>query len=63
MFGEETLIITDYKHGKGVPVSAPVSAKENPQMMLYALGALNIYQPFFGRVPHRAHDSCGAGDK
>ncbi|MBR0288983.1 MAG: DUF2800 domain-containing protein [Selenomonadaceae bacterium] len=44
MFGEDTLIITDYKHGKGVPVSA----KENPQMMLYALGALKLYQPIFG---------------
>ena len=44
MFGENTLIITDYKHGKGVPVSS----KENPQMMLYALGALKLYQPIFG---------------
>ena len=44
MFGGETLIITDYKHGKGVPVSA----EENPQMMLYSLGALKLYQPIFG---------------
>ena len=44
MFGEDTLIITDYKHGKGVPVSA----MENPQMMLYALGALKLYRPIFG---------------
>lgn len=44
MFGTDTLIITDYKHGKGVSVSA----KENPQMMLYALGALKLYQPIFG---------------
>lgn len=44
MFGGNTLIITDYKHGKGVPVSA----KENPQLMLYALGALELYQPIFG---------------
>lgn len=44
MFGGDTLIITDYKHGKGVPVSA----KENPQLMLYALGALKLYQPLFG---------------
>lgn len=44
MFGNDTLVITDYKHGKGVPVSA----KENPQMMLYALGALKLYQPIFG---------------
>lgn len=46
MFGYDTLIITDYKHGKGVSVSA----KENPQMMLYALGALNLYQPIFGNA-------------
>ncbi|MBR1728948.1 MAG: DUF2800 domain-containing protein, partial [Selenomonadaceae bacterium] len=44
MFGEDTLIITDYKHGKGVPVSA----EKNPQMMLYALGALKLYQPLLG---------------
>jgi len=44
MFGGDTLIITDYKHGKGVPVDVI----ENPQMMLYALGALKLYQPLFG---------------
>ena len=44
MFGDNTLVITDYKHGKGVPVSA----EANPQMMLYALGALKLYQPIFG---------------
>lgn len=44
MFGDKTLVITDYKHGKGVPVSA----EKNPQMMLYALGALKLYQPIFG---------------
>lgn len=31
--------IVDYKHGKGVEVSA----EGNPQMMLYALGALEIF--------------------
>ena len=36
MIGDDTLHITDYKHGKGVPVSA----KENPQMRWYALGVL-----------------------
>lgn len=35
----ETLTIIDYKYGKGVPVSA----EDNPQMKLYALGALNDY--------------------
>lgn len=49
MFGEDTLIITDYKHGKGVPVSA----EQNPQMMLYALGALTLYRPLFGDAIRR----------
>lgn len=44
MFGGDTLVITDYKHGKGVPVSA----SDNPQLKLYALGALKLYQPLFG---------------
>lgn len=44
MIGSDTLHITDYKHGQGVPVS-PV---ENPQMCLYALGALKLYRPVFG---------------
>lgn len=41
MIGGDTLSITDYKHGKGVPVSAV----GNPQMRLYALGALKRYMP------------------
>ncbi len=44
MIGGDTLSITDYKHGKGVPVSAT----GNPQMKLYALGALKRYAPIFG---------------
>ncbi len=44
MIGGDTLSITDYKHGKGVPVSAT----GNPQMRLYALGALRRYAPIFG---------------
>jgi len=44
MIGGDTLDITDYKHGKGVPVSAT----GNPQMRLYALGALAKYEPFYG---------------
>lgn len=44
MIGGEELIITDYKHGKGVPVSA----ENNPQMLLYALGALKLYRPIYG---------------
>ena len=35
----QTMIVIDYKYGLGVPVSA----LDNPQMMLYALGALNDY--------------------
>lgn len=44
MIGGDTLSITDYKHGKGVPVAA----QDNPQMRLYALGALSRYAPVFG---------------
>lgn len=46
MFGGDTLVITDYKHGKGVPVKA----ENNPQLMLYALGALKAYKPIYGDV-------------
>ena len=35
----DTMSVIDYKYGVGVPVSA----KENPQLKLYALGALNDY--------------------
>ena len=44
VIGSDTLSIVDYKHGKGVPVAA----KGNPQMRLYALGALSRYAPIFG---------------
>lgn len=44
MIGDDTLHITDYKHGKGVEVSA----KNNSQMRLYALGALKQYASIFG---------------
>ena len=36
---DDVLTIIDYKYGQGVPVSAV----DNPQMKLYALGALNDY--------------------
>ncbi|MED4495575.1 DUF2800 domain-containing protein [Heyndrickxia coagulans] len=39
IIGGDTLYITDFKYGKGVPVSA----ENNPQMMLYALGAYYTY--------------------
>lgn len=44
MIGSGRLHITDYKHGKGVAVES----KNNPQMRLYALGALKKYMPIFG---------------
>ena len=36
---DDVIHVIDFKYGKGVPVSA----EHNPQMMLYALGALNLY--------------------
>lgn len=44
MIGDDTLHITDYKHGVGVPVAA----KGNPQMRLYALGALKMFRAVYG---------------
>ncbi len=49
MIGGDTLNIVDYKHGKGVPVSA----EGNPQTRLYALGALALYAPFYGGMIQR----------
>ena len=49
MIGGDELIITDYKHGKGVPVPA----QDNPQMLLYALGALKLYRPIYGDMIRR----------
>ena len=39
IIADETLNIVDYKHGKGVEVSA----EDNPQMKLYALVALELF--------------------
>lgn len=39
MIGGDKLLVVDYKHGKGVKVSA----EHNPQMQLYALGAWKKY--------------------
>lgn len=58
----DTMVVIDYKYGVGVPVSAV----DNPQLRLYALGALNdygiaydvqrvemhIYQPRINNVDH-----------
>lgn len=38
-----TMQVIDLKYGKGVPVSP----EENPQLMLYALGAYNAYSMFY----------------
>lgn len=43
----EIVHIFDFKYGKGVSVSA----EENPQMMLYALGALDMYSLLY-RMEH-----------
>lgn len=44
MIGGDELHITDYKHGKGVKVEAV----GNPQMRLYALGALKRFEMIYG---------------
>lgn len=43
LIADGVMNIVDYKHGKGVEVSAV----ENPQMMLYALGALEIFDDIY----------------
>ena len=43
IIADETLYIIDLKYGKGVEVDA----KDNPQMMLYALGTLNLYDALY----------------
>lgn len=43
ILADKTLEVIDLKYGKGVPVSA----KNNSQMKLYALGALHIYGLFY----------------
>lgn len=43
IIADDTLHIIDFKYGVGVLVEA----ESNPQMMLYALGALNIYDSIY----------------
>lgn len=43
IIADGTLNVVDYKHGKGVEVSA----LDNPQMKLYALGALEIFDSIY----------------
>ena len=40
---DDTLTVIDYKHGLGVEVSA----EKNPQMMCYALGALDLFDGIY----------------
>lgn len=44
MIGGDSIYVIDYKNGAG----EPVEAEKNPQMALYALGALQVYEPIFG---------------
>lgn len=44
IIGGDRMCVADYKNGAGVPVDAEM----NPQMMLYALGALKVYWPIYG---------------
>lgn len=61
IIGGDLLSIVDYKHGKGVPVSAV----GNPQMRLYALGALHRYaaalSTVFGSRFQRTMHNIGEG--
>ena len=44
LIGGDTIVVCDYKNGSGVPVGA----ENNPQMMLYAYGALRTYDIIYG---------------
>ena len=44
LIGDDTIVVADYKNGSGVPVEA----EQNPQMQLYAYGALRTFGPIFG---------------
>lgn len=46
-YSSETLAIVDYKYGKGVRVKA----EGNPQMLIYALGALSYVKGVMGKSP------------
>lgn len=43
VIANKELHIIDYKHGRGILVEA----ERNPQMMLYALGAMEIFDPLY----------------
>lgn len=44
LLDDSTITVIDYKNGSGVPVEA----EENPQMLLYAYGAIRTYRAIFG---------------
>lgn len=51
MIGEGRICVVDYKNGSGVPVEAD----NNPQMMLYGLGALHTYSTVYGDSIRNVH--------
>ena len=53
IIGGNVLDVVDFKNGSGVVVEA----ENNPQMMLYAWGALNYFKPIFGDSIHAVHMS------
>ena len=60
IIGAGRMCVCDYKNGSSVPVEA----ENNSQMMLYALGALKLYEPIYGdtiQVIHLAIIQPNAG--
>lgn len=53
MIGSGRLDVIDYKNGAGVLVEA----EDNPQMMLYAWGAVRYFRPIFGNSIETIHMS------
>ena len=51
IIGAGRMCVVDYKNGAGVLVEA----EANPQMMLYALGALKVYAPIYGDTIREVH--------
>ena len=51
MIGEGRICVVDYKNGSGVSVEAD----NNPQMMLYGLGALHTYSAVYGDSIRNVH--------
>ena len=53
MIGSGVIDVVDYKNGSGVVVEA----ENNPQMMLYAWGAIRYFRPIFGDSIRTVHMS------